>query len=109
MPNYPNYFLGAEGGTVCDSLPTGISTIRKPIDEYSIFPNPANVDLYVNLGAEKLKAFSVFNSLGQQVWVGGDVIKGEYLHLNLDRLENGFYYLEMMMEGEKVVRRFVKE
>ncbi|MBL0102940.1 MAG: hypothetical protein IPP51_03815 [Bacteroidetes bacterium] len=31
IPNYPNYFLGAEGGTVCDSLPTNITNIQNQL------------------------------------------------------------------------------
>ncbi|MBL0103915.1 MAG: T9SS type A sorting domain-containing protein [Bacteroidetes bacterium] len=109
MPNHPNYFLGAEGGTVCDSLPTGISTIRKPVNDYSIFPNPSTVDLYINLDNERIESVSVFNSLGQQVSVGGDIIKNEYLHFNVENLKNGFYYIELLTAKQKVIRTFVKQ
>ncbi|MBL0102935.1 MAG: T9SS type A sorting domain-containing protein [Bacteroidetes bacterium] len=109
MPNYPNYLLGAESGTVCDSLPTGITTIRKPVDDYSVFPNPADVDLYVNLGNEKIESALVFNSLGQIVSISSELIKNEYLHFNVASLENGFYYIELLTEKQKIVRTFIKQ
>ncbi|MBL0102943.1 MAG: T9SS type A sorting domain-containing protein [Bacteroidetes bacterium] len=109
IPNYPNYFLGAEGGTVCDSLPTSITTIRKLFDNYSVFPNPADVDLYVNLGNEKIESALVFNSLGQIISISSDVIKNEYMHFNVSGLENGFYYIEFLTERQKIVRTFIKQ
>ena len=109
IPNFPNYFLGAEGGTICDSLPTGIGTVRKPVNDYSIFPNPSTVDLYVNLGNEKIESALMYNSLGQIVSITSDLIKNEYIHFNVAGLENGFYYIELLTQNQKIVRTFVKQ
>jgi hypothetical protein len=44
IPNHPNYFLGADSGSVCDTLQLGIqnSEFRIQNETLSIFPNPAN-------------------------------------------------------------------
>ena len=109
IPNYPNYYLGAEGGTICDSLPTGITTIRNPINEFLLFPNPANRDVYLTLSKDKLQFVSVYNSVGQIVLLEHDVIKNEYLHFDVSKLESGFYYVEVVTAKQRVVRKFVRE
>lgn len=109
MPNHPNYFLGAEGGTLCDSLPTGVTEIRKPVDRYSIFPNPATEEVYMNLGNEDIVTVSVFNSLGQEMNVERSVIKNQYLHFDVSKLPSGFYIIELQTGSEKVIRRFVRK
>ena len=40
MPNFPNYYLGAEVGSVCDSLGVGIHEVKSEM-EFNIYPNPA--------------------------------------------------------------------
>ena len=109
MPNHPNYFLGAEGGTICDSLPTGITTIRKPVDEFSLFPNPSRNDVYLTLGNDEIKSVRVSNALGQDVSLENDIIKGEYLHWNVSSLESGIYFLEITTKDALINRRFVRE
>ena len=39
IPNYPNYFLGSESGSVCDSL-IGVNDLTSKTISISIFPNP---------------------------------------------------------------------
>lgn len=109
IPNHPNYFLGAEGGTICDSLPTGITAIRKPVDEFSLFPNPSRNDMYLTLGSDEIQSVRVFNVLGQDVSLENDIIKGEYLHWNVSTLESGIYFLEITTKDALINRRFVRE
>ena len=40
VPNHPNYFLGAETGSICDSLTVGINTLSKANLNLKVFPNP---------------------------------------------------------------------
>ncbi len=109
FPNYPFYELGVLGGSICDSLPTTISFVIKPSEGYSVFPDPALNELFVNLDFKKIQSYSVFNSLGQLFSVEGDFIRDEYLHLDVSKLKSGFYYLVLAKENTKVVRKFVKQ
>ena len=108
MVNYPNYFLGADGSTVCDSLPTTIPTIKSATDDYLIFPNPASTDLYISITKEIIESVFVFNSYGQQVNIDYDIIKNEYLHFNVSELKSGVYYVSITSAGRKVQRKFVR-
>ena len=108
MPNFPNYFLGAEGSTVCDSLPTNISTVISASEDYLTFPNPASTDLYVTIGKDKVKSVAIYNSFGQPVQLDFDIIKNEYLHFNVSTLASGVYYVSITTENKKIQRKFVR-
>ena len=111
IPNHPNYFLGAEGGTVCDSLTSDIPTITTSIESFNIFPNPVRNVLYITQGKkEVIKTLNIFNSIGQKQKAGYiSINNGEYVEVNTSQLSSGIYFLEMLTEKQKVVKRFVKE
>lgn len=110
VPNYPNYFLRADTtSTVCDTL----TSIQKPSIKFSdinLFPNPTIGVLYVVLKGMKYREAKVFNLIGQEIQLNISVIKnGEYLELNTNSLSPGIYFLELLSDKEKVVKKFVKE
>lgn len=111
IPNYPNYFLGAEGSTVCDSLPNGISDITGPIEVFSVFPNPVGDLLFVNnLTKESVKEISIVNSLGQTKATQFTSINGgQYLQIDLSELAAGIYYVQMKSAERIVTRKVIKE
>ena len=51
----------------------------------------------------------VHNSIGQIVLMEHDIIKNEYLHFDVSKLESGFYFVEVITAEERVVRKFVRE
>jgi hypothetical protein len=111
MPNHPNYFLGAEPGTVCDSLHIDVQSIISENSSYTLFPNPAKNILYITKNNnEKLTSLKLFNSIGQEQNINYSLIKnGEYVEVNIASLYPGIYFLEMLMEKQKMVKRFVRE
>jgi hypothetical protein len=111
MPNHPNYFLGTEPGTVCDSLHIDVPSITSSNSSYNLFPNPVRNILYITKNnKEKLSSLKLLNSIGQELNVNYSVIKnGEYVEVNTSSLHPGIYFLEMLMEKQKVVKRFVRE
>ena len=111
IPNHPNYFLGAEAGSICDTLHIGIDDVPDVESAFNLFPNPATRLLYVTQKAHAtIRALEVFNTLGQKMDVRYSSIKNnEYLEINVQHLSPGVYFLEMVTDGAKVVRRFVRE
>ena len=111
IPNYPSFFLGAEGGTLCDSLPTEVRPqVLKQMD-VELFPNPVRNLLYITTGSSATwSGIVVFNIFGQQVSVPIHEIKnGEYQEINTSSLTPGVYLLELRSGMGKVVKRFVRE
>lgn len=112
MVNHPNYFLGAEHGSICDSLHTDVPNISSSNQSFNIFPNPVRNILYITQSnKESIKKLTVFNSIGQQQQnISYSSIKnGEYLEVNTSSLLSGVYILEMLTEKQRIVKRFVKE
>ena len=113
IPNYPNYFLGADTTSIiCDTLNVGIHNTEFTMKNTEIiFPNPVTSALYATLNSNlKINSVTVFNAFGQEILLNYSFIKnGEYLEVNTTSLPQGVYFLELLSEKEKVVRKFVKE
>ncbi len=111
IPNYPNYFLGAEGGTVCDSLPTGISDIKSPVEAFTVFPNPVRDFVFVNQSLkEPIVEISVANSIGQIEAVQFTTLNGgQYLQVNMTGFVEGIYFLQMRTVKKVVTQKIIKQ
>ena len=96
---------------MCDSLTNDVPAITSSIESFNIFPNPVRNILYITQGKkEEIKTINIFNSIGQKQKAEYISIKnGEYVEVNTSQLSSGIYFLEMLTEKQKVVKRFVKE
>jgi len=111
IPNHPNYHLGALGSSICDSLPTDIGDlVESTAEEIVLFPNPVQDILYVrNPASNTQKEIRLYNSLLQQVSIPISLInQGEYFEVNASGILPGVYFLEIITEKGKVLKRFVK-
>jgi hypothetical protein len=110
MPNHPNYFLGAELGSVCDSLTNDITSLSI-ISEYKIFPNPTRENIYIsNNRVIEIKSVNVFNSIGQNINAKYLLNKhANLIEVNTSDLSSGVYFIELLSEKVKVIRKFIKE
>ncbi len=112
IPNFPNYFLGADSTSICDTLLTLNPALLKEEEiGLKLFPNPTTRVLYAALPEKfKNKELKIFNAFGQEMAVNFSFIKnGEYLEVNTTSLSQGVYFLELLSDREKVVKIFVKE
>ena len=113
LPTFPNYFLQAEGGSICDTLglPNTISSATSGETKTEVFPNPARNLFYVTQNtADKFAGVHLFNSFGQEQNISFTGIKnGEYLQTDVTALPAGVYFVELLLEKSKIVKRFIKE
>ena len=71
--------------------------------EFKVFPNPVKDRLNISILGNEAKSFRVFNMLGQEV------LKGAFSKsINVSKLDNGMYVLEVQMGDITKVERFVK-
>ena len=111
IPNHPNYHLNALQGSLCDTI-TSIRNSQLPVgrEDVNLFPNPVTRVLYVVTEKFNFKNIKIFDAFGQEVFVNFSFLKnGEYLEVNTTSLSQGVYFLELLSDKEKVVKRFVKE
>ena len=110
MPNHPNYFLGADQGSLCDTLINTISVLQNEDARMTLFPNPVKALLYARTGIENVLEIGIYNSLGEKLEVSSvPVNNGEYIQINASSLASGVYFVEILTGRQRFVNRFVKE
>lgn len=94
IANHPNYFLGADSGSVCDSLPNLTQFITKEEGVIKIYPNPITDNqevtfIYPSLGD---KTFIIVNNAdGKEVARYGLPQWSSVQHFKLPKLSTGIY------------------
>ena len=69
-----------------------------------LFPNPAREYLSVT-SSYPVSNYTVLNALGQIV-VKGNIIDQR---INVSTLQSGVYFLQLQVENEVLIKRFIKE
>lgn len=110
IANHPNYFLGADSGSVCDSL-TGIDDIEFMISgSLKVYPNPITYNEEVTFTYPSIgeKTFLIINSTE-----GKEVARYELpqwstvQHLKLPKLVDGVYIARIMNGKFETNTKFV--
>ncbi len=112
IPNHPNYFLGADSGSICDSL-VSISTLQVAVgSSFKIYPNPIiNIHeitiTYPSLGN---KSFVVINNTeGKEVTRCELPQWSSIQHLTLPKLSTGVYIARFLNAKFESNVKFVVE
>lgn len=112
IPNYPNYFLGADTTSICDSLNTGIDPKwSTQTSELLLFPNPVKSLFYISIPKDlDLVEVEISNSLGQSIAAPiFRISNGEYIQCDASRLSPGVYFVSIKTKNSIQVKRFIKE
>lgn len=105
IPNHYNNFLGAEWGTICDSLTTVISPSLLQNEHVSsrINPNPANSSFYYNYCSKEHTTLYVSNSEGKVIhtqtlysWFG-------YVQIECSEWPSGIYVCTSKDQTGKII------
>ena len=108
IPNYPNYFLGSDSTTLCDTI-TDIPSVIEVFQELNLFPNPVKDRLYLtSQQLETNSAVKIYDLYGQIIECTTTKINRQYLEINTTTLLPGVYFLEFHQDLNRIVRRFVK-
>lgn len=116
-------YNGAFSATQCYTLNVSTSATNWRLDgseneitekpELNVYPNPTSDKLNVQYFAENntLVLANVFNAVGQKVLSLQETsFEGEnHMTINTSSLSNGIYMLELYLNGERKVQRFVVE
>ena len=112
IPNHPNYFLGAEAGSLCDSLQVGIGelTEQKPI---KIYPNPATDYFWLEYDLTLSKSngeMVVYNTLGEVVLRKTLYKYFKSAKIECNKLKQGIYYLSIYANNKIMSSgKFIKQ
>ena len=88
---------------------TGINKISQSNNSLSLYPNPTANLLTLSLPDKNIKSCTInlYDMLGEKVLGELRMENGE-LKIDVSTLSQGIYFLEVTMDGEKVVRKVVK-
>ena len=93
--------------TVRNPLITGIDE-QESKQELSIYPNPASTNLNLDLsGYEGTFNYEVKDISGKTVVVRNQIQAGSVKQINVEGLQNGFYFLLIDQNGERQINKFL--
>lgn len=98
VPNFPNYRLGAMGGSVCDSLPTIIANEANLNKKIKVYPNPASTSLFI----ESENISSDYSQL-EITSIDGKTLLQEEFHskkeIDISSFPEGIYFISIKHEN----------
>jgi hypothetical protein len=109
--NFAYFRLGAETGSICDSLSVGVPTnLDYPTIKFKIYPNPTESSLTIEhtiLGACQVK---ITDMLGRVLWQGKSSQQSVVLNDELKEINAGMYWLEIqdLKTGKRGGPKFIK-
>jgi hypothetical protein len=96
----------------CDSFPLGIQAPEGTM-HLLVYPNPTLGDLYINIQKDDLTSasFTLTNTKGQTIYQStSDHLAHSYTKiLDISGLPGGVYMLEVTVDGERIVKKILKE
>ena len=115
VPNFPNYRLGAQTGSACDTLSTATQDIRDAREQIlKVFPNPATDVTTVDYGFtdwnKGLVSLQITDALGQVVYTQPLPMYSGFQRLDISRFAAGLYNVAIKRSGATVaVSKLVKQ
>lgn len=107
--NHPNYYLGADTASSCDSLNIGLAEQHHDF-KFSLSPNPTSdgyIKLIYLLPQNKHGVFEVYNMTGQRVYEMNLPPWSTLQFVKLPELSNGVYTCVIRSGYERVGRKLV--
>ena len=107
--NHPNYYLGADTASLCDTLGVGISEIQHDF-HFGISPNPVSngmVKIIYILPQNQGGELTIFNITGQVVYRQQLPPWSTLQYLDVSHLRDGVYSCVLRSGAEQVVKKLV--
>lgn len=111
VPNHINYFLGADSGSVCDTLQLGIQNggFKIQNEKLSIFPNPATDNIQLAFTPyEKQTSVEIIDLNGKIVLKINISQWSQRMRINISKLNAGIYLCRLVGGKEQVAKFVVK-
>ena len=74
---------------------------------FSIYPNPANNEIYISSN-EIIEEIVIYNISGQQAVINGQQ-STQHTVINISNLTPGIYFIKVNTEKENIIKKFIKQ
>ena len=112
VPNHPNYFLGAEIGSICDSLQVGVAELNTTNINIKLYPNPANDFFWLDYDISHVTGngkLIIYNTFGEVVLQKTIFNYFKTIKVDCCSLPQGVYYILLEQNNIKTGSgKFVK-
>jgi len=109
--NFAYFRLGAETGSICDSLSVGVPTnLDYPTIKFKIYPNPTESELTIEHTISGACQIKITDMLGRTLWLGTSSQQSIVLSDELKEINAGMYWLEIqdLKTGKRGGTKFIK-
>ena len=100
-------------GTFTVVTSTGVEQLNGSDGQLSFYPNPAKDKMTIQLNFDEQKKVEIhlINAIGEQIYSFTENNAGTAYRktINVSKYENGIYFLECIVDGEKTVTKLVKQ
>jgi hypothetical protein len=112
IPNHPNYYLGADSGSVCDTLQLGTNgaQLKATIEKVNVFPNPVQDYLQVNYTPNNyVKTLQIIDVNGKVILDRKLAQYSQFASIDASKFLAGIYLCKIIYLDKSVTCKFVKE
>ncbi len=115
LPNNPNYELGADSGSICDSLTVGILNNEQGISntELFVFYHPGWQTAFINAKglAGKKYVLTVADVFGHIIYRENGKLDGPYYtyDLHMNSFADGLYIVSLVTDKEVLSGKFIRQ
>lgn len=89
-----------------DNVITGTSELPVVMNNFNLYPNPVQNELFIESNFEGTQKFEIFNIVGQIIY---SYVVDKKAVVNMTNLPNGVYLIKLNTGKSTIVKKFVKE
>ena len=111
IPNFPNYNLGSQSGSPCDSLTSLNESILNTPLQLRAFPNPFNsayISINYSLEQNKTGNLEIINTTGQIIYQQTLPQWSSHQKLHLAEISDGIYLMKLQSGAKNVTLKIIK-
>lgn len=110
IPNHPNYFLGADSGSVCDTIVTTVNVFEPTEIKIKTFPNPNNGIFTLGFPAQKEQGvLEIYDVLGNLILKENVAQWSQYKRINISGANTGIYLCKISWGERSANVKVMKE
>ncbi len=112
LPNHPNYFLGRDIGSPCDTITVWMGEQSPPTPKagVKVFPNPNDGKFTLWFSAhDKLGWVEVYDVNGNLVFKEGVAQWSQYKQVDIRNKSDGIYFVKIVWAAEEMSCKVIKD
>jgi len=107
LPFMPNYELGADSASICDTLSTGLNYITQLEKSLLLYPNPVIDELTIVSPDYLIQLVEVYNLYGELIFSDSNSISHTQ-KINMSNFMQGIYFVKLTTSRGVVTKKILK-